>query len=267
MNGNIGGPVSDLTLEVPKGLRRGKLRWNQQRSVASGVELLQLMATSLGHASLANVSVLDVGCGCKFTQAILDRGLPVGQYTGIDVYADMIEFLRAEVSDPRFAFHHINTHNAMYNPEGIPLSAETTLPVEQGSFDIVCGFSLFTHLAPHDYVSMLKVLRRYVKPTGHLFFSLFINEETPGGLGRVDRFKKAMQKADQARLDKYRSGFETTQREGIPDFLDAIPEQPLRVAMYSREYALKLVEGTGWRIDSVNDPLEHIQHYMICSPA
>lgn len=261
-----GGSVPDLILKIPKRLRRGQLRWDEQRSVASGVELLEIMGSSLGHADLTNVSILDVGCGCKFTQAILDRGLAVGQYTGIDVYADMIKFLREETSDPRFSFHHINTHNAMYNPLGKPLAADTKLPVEEASFDIVCGFSLFTHLAPHDYIAMLKVLRRYVKPTGHMFFSLFVNEETPGGLGRVDKFKKAMQQADQSQLDKHQSSFQKTQQEGTPDFIDAIPEHPLRVAMYSREYALRLVEDTGWRIDSLNDPLEHVQHYMICSP-
>ncbi|NND68887.1 MAG: hypothetical protein HKN19_14955, partial [Halioglobus sp.] len=60
--------------------------------------------------------------------------------------------------------------------------------------------------------------------------------------------------------------FATTMQEGIPDFEDAIPGQPLRVAMYSRQHAIELVEGTGWHIDSLNDPLEHVQHYMICSP-
>lgn len=259
--------MPDLSLEVPKPLRRGKLRWDEQRSVATGVELLNLMATSLGYADLAGVSVLDMGCGCKFTQAILDRGLSIGRYTGIDVYADMIGFLRESVSDPRFTFHHVNTHNAMYNPRGEPLSAATSLPVDEGSFDIICGFSLFTHLAPGDYVAMLKVLRRYVKPDGHLFFSVFINEETPGGFGRVDKFKKAMEAAEPSRFAGHEAGFEQTQAQGVPDFLDAIPDQPLRVAMYSREHAVRLVEGTGWRIDSLNDPLEHVQHYMICSPA
>ena len=259
--------MSDLTFQVPKILRRGKLRWDEQRSVASGVALLDLMATSLGRRDLSEVSVLDMGCGCKFTQAILDRGLPVGQYTGVDVYADMIEFLREEVSDPRFAFHHVNTHNAMYNPEGEPLSESTALPVAQGSFDIICGFSLFTHLAPHDYVSLLKVLRRYVKPDGHLFFSLFVNEETTGGFGRVDQFKRAMQKADPEQLEQHEKGIKKAHNEGLPDFFDAIPGRPLQVTMYSRKHALELVEGTGWQIDSLNDPLEHVQHYMICSPA
>ncbi|MCB1688471.1 MAG: class I SAM-dependent methyltransferase [Halioglobus sp.] len=259
--------MPDLTLEVPQKIRRGRLRWDEQRSVASGVELLKLLASSLGHADLANLRVLDIGCGCKFTQAILDRGLPVGQYVGVDVYGEMIEFLRSSVSDERFEFHHINTHNEMYNPDGEELSDATRLPIAENSFDIICAFSVFTHLAPADYVAMLKMLRRYIKPDGHLFFTVFINEETAGGFGRVDLFKKAMQKAERSQLEKHKDEFVKSQREGIPDFVDAIPEQPLRAAIYSRKHALELMEDTGWHIDSLNDPLMHIQHYMICSPA
>ena len=56
------------------------------------------------------------------------------------------------------------------------------------------------------------------------------------------------------------------ERGHVEDFIDLFPEKPLRVAMYSRPHALELVEGTGWEVESLNDPEEHIQHYMICRP-
>jgi hypothetical protein len=39
------------------------------------------------------------------------------------------------------------------------------------------------NLAPHDYVGMLQVLRRYIRPEGRIFFSVFVNEVTDAGHG------------------------------------------------------------------------------------
>ena len=164
--------------------------------------------------------------------------------------------LRANVADPRFGFHLLNTHNQMYNPEGEPLSADTFLPVDPSSFDIICLFSVFTHLAPHDYVAMLEMLRKYVKPDGTLIFSLFVNETTAGGHGFIDGISRHIEITDEAMRNW----------DGPPDFKDWNPKEPLKWAVYSREHAIRLVQGTGWEIESLNDPEEVIQHFMICRP-
>jgi SAM-dependent methyltransferase len=259
--------MTKLALNIPTHLRRGHLKLREIESVESGVELISWMCGALGLEDLGSSSVLDMGCGCKFTQAILDRNLPVGRYVGADVYAEMIEFLQLNVDDPRFSFHHLNTHNEMYNPLGKPLSANTQLSVGEEKFDIICLFSVFTHLAPHDYVTMLKMLRQYIKPDGRLFFSLFIHEITEGGLGEMDAVMRAFEALDESAREKYRKNFEGDNlNNDPPDFLDFIPEKPLKVAMYSRKHALELIENTGWEVESLNDPGELIQHSMICKP-
>jgi len=144
----------------------------------------------------------------------------------------------------------------MYNPAGEMLSENFDLPVAEGAFDVICLFSVFTHLAPHDYSLMLKLLRRYIKPGGKLIFSLFVFENTPGGHGFVERRT---------------AGYEISEEDiknwdGPPDFVDWDPNQPLKWAVYSRESALKLVEGTSWQVESLNYPEPYIQHYMVCSP-
>ena len=53
---------------------------------------------------------------------------------------------------------------------------------------------------------------------------------------------------------------------GPPDFKDMVPNQPLKAAVYSRKHALELVESTGWEVESLNEPAEEIQHYMVCKP-
>lgn len=250
--------MSELALHVPRELRRGFLASDEVDSVNSGHELIRVMCDKLGMPSLEGKSVLDMGCGTKLVQAILTRELPVGRYVGCDVYGDMIEYLSANVEDPRFEFYPLSFHNEMYNPDGEPLSAESVLPVQENDFDIICLFSVFTHLAPEDYHAMLKMLRRYIKPGGHLLYSLFVNEITEGGHGFLDRmlpYIEAKLKTDEA-----------SRSLEPPDFVDWDPDKPLLQAIYSRRYALELIEGTGWQMESLNDPEEYIQHYMVCTP-
>jgi hypothetical protein len=181
----------------------------------------------------------------------------------VDVARPTIDFLREQVGDPRFEFHHANTHNAMYNPDGEPLKTAPSLSVTPGSVDIICLFSVFTHLAPHDYTDMLRYLRPCIRPDGYLLYSLFVNEPTAGGHGYVDKLALAMAaRGDDLDPDAVRRW----QEQGPPDFVDDDPSRPLLRAMYSRSHALELVAGTGWTVESLNDPEPGIQHFMICRP-
>lgn len=252
--------MSFSNIHVPQAFRRGGRKEDEEASVKSGSRLLQLMCEKLGIADLAGKDVLDIGCGNKFTQAILEGGLPINRYVGIDIHPQLIEYLRSNVNDDRFTYFTSNTQNAMYNPGGEPLSENTRLPLAERSFDIICLFSVFTHLAPDDYVLMLKLLRRYIKPDGRLFFSLFVNEQTAGGHGFID--KLAPYFAANFSAKELVGGF-----QGPQDFVDWVPDKPLLRAVYSRGNAIRLVDGAGWEIESLNDPEEYIQHYMICKPA
>lgn len=254
--------MTDPILSVPPEFRRGGKKGNEAKSEASAIDLIQLTCGRLGHDSLAGLQVLDMGCGSKLVQAILNQRLPVGGYTGVDISQPLIDFLRANVADDRFRFHFMNTHNAMYNPNGTLLDAHVGLPFEPASFDVICLFSVFTHLAPDDYVAMLKLLRPYMKPQGRIIFSLFVNETTAGGYGWMDGVKRDVENSLGVRPDRD----DSRPPPEPPDFIDANPEKPLFRAIYSRKYALRLLEGTGWELESLNDPEEYIQHYMICRP-
>ena len=78
----------------------------------------------------------------------------------------MIEWLRANVSDPRFDFCFLDAHNARYNARGKQLAGFDLLPAGPRQFDLISLFSVFTHLAPPDFVSMLRLLRRHIKRDG-----------------------------------------------------------------------------------------------------
>ncbi|MEM9257550.1 MAG: class I SAM-dependent methyltransferase [Pseudomonadota bacterium] len=248
--------MSDMVMNVPRKLRRGGRANDEEDSVNSGLELIKLMCRRFEVSDLGNLALFDMGCGVKLVQALLENDLPVGRYVGVDVYEAQIQYLNEQVRDSRFSFHHANIHNEMYNPKGLPLNDQTRLPLEAASFDVICLFSVFTHLAPHDYVAMLKLLRPYIKPGGRLLFSLFVYETTPGGHGFIDSISKNMQLTEE----------QLAAWDGPPDFRDWDPSDPLHWALYSRDNAIALVEGTGWEIESLNDPEEFIQHYMICRP-
>lgn len=257
--------MSEFVLNVPGELRRGGRRSDQSAYLASADKVINIICKSFGLETLAGKHVLDMGCGTKLVQAILDRGLPIGRYTGFDVGKEMIEYLQTSVDDERFGFHHMNTHNEMYNPDGIPLDPAIELPLERESVDIICLFSVFTHLAPQDYGKMLKLLRPYIKSDGHIIYSLFVNEVTPGGYGYIDKVDQHLRAHPEKLTKKAISAAQANPEK--PDFIDDDPGKPLLRALYSRKHALELVEGTGWEVDALHDPEPGIQHYMICKPA
>jgi SAM-dependent methyltransferase len=172
-------------LEVPTGLQRGAHE-SDEGWIQSARSLLDLVCRQCGLRDLGASRVLDMGCGTKITKALLDDERPIRRYVGIDVEPQVIEFLTTNVDDERFSFHHIDIQNDLYNPSGLPLTERTELPVGDEQFDIIWLFSVFTHLAPDDYVAMLQLLRRYISRDGWLVFSLYVNETTDTGYAPLD---------------------------------------------------------------------------------
>lgn len=132
--------MTQLSHRIPIHLRRGGPLQRRAASAAdSGAELLEAMRERLGLASYERTSILDIGCGIRVTGAIVDKEIPVRRYVGMDVESEVIEFLRANVEDPRLEFHHLNLHNRCYNPAGELLTPEYRLPVSE-KFDVICLF-------------------------------------------------------------------------------------------------------------------------------
>ena len=217
-------------LSVPEDLQR-----NAPDVAAAGYEhtgqaLIDLAMRSIGLENLANTDILDVGCGVRFTMTVINRKIAIKSYTGIEVYRPVVDFLRAsvEVHDERFRFAHWNVHNQMYNRGGVELSSHDKLPID-GSFDLIWLFSVLTHQTPEDSLALLRILRKYIRPNGKLFFSAFIDDDL--------------------------EGFENRDENGL-------------AAYYGSTYMRSLVEQTGWKIELFHDKdLDNfIQHYLVCAP-
>ena len=244
--------MTQSNLEVPRRFRRGQRADDENETMQSAVWLIDHLCEHAGIPDLGGVDLLDIGCGVKFTQAILAHALPLQRYVGVDVYRDMVEFLQDAVTDSRFAYAHIDAHNELYNPTGRPLTDLGHLSVDDQRFDLISLFSVFTHLAPHDFQAMLRLARAHIRPHGLLFFTLFLNETTSGGNGLMDAL--------------VRRGAATVEGAEPPAFVDLDPATPLKWAVYSRPYALELIEGTGWEVAEVADPVGFVQHHIVCRP-
>jgi SAM-dependent methyltransferase len=255
-------------LAVPREFHRG-LHETRTEWLESGRFTVDLLCQTLGREELAEVELLDVGCGTKIVKTLHDEAVPIGRYVGVDVDPAVIEWLRANVTDSRFEFHQLNAHNERYNPNGQDLASFDQLPVGPRQFDLICLFSVFTHLAPHDYVAMLRLLRRHAKPDGRLLFSLFVDDAEQASPKDAETVAKRLASDDPRVRERAEAAIARAMaRRGQPGyrFVDEIPESPLKVARYEKDYALELVGGTGWEVVALHPPGRFIQHYMVCRP-
>jgi SAM-dependent methyltransferase len=220
--------TTEVKFPVPERFRRGNLRKDERASVDSAHALLAIVDRIAG---LAGSRILDFGCGVKLVQALLEREYRQRKYVGVDVYGEMIEYLRSHVTDPRFEFAKLDFHNEMYNKQGERMTGASRLPIADDVFDIITMFSVITHMVPDDALATLKILRGYAAPASRLVFSTFID---PGQ---------------------------------SQDFVDKVPDRPLLNAYYRKEFLDALVATAGWGIEAFHPPVEAvIQHHYVCRP-
>jgi SAM-dependent methyltransferase len=251
--------TSETILQMPRELLGLGGFKDDETAVRYGVVGLERMCQQVGLDDLGDTELLDFGCGFSFTQALIDRSLPIRRYVGIDVSEEILDFLAENVDDPRFEYYRIDAQNEMYNPGGEPMTETTVLPIGDQKFDLISLFSVFTHMAPSDTENLLRILRNHVKPDGRLFFSIYLDELTDEGHGLMD---KVAATAGKERVGK------------IDTFQDLNPKKPLDWAVYSQPYARELLDATRWTPLSLSPPAAdpsigrvYIQHHFVCAPS
>jgi SAM-dependent methyltransferase len=194
----------------------------------SGGYLLNALCRRLGWPSLAGKRLLDYGCGVRFTRTILNLGMDIGLYAGVDVNKPAISWLQANVTDPRFRFEPLDVKNQMYNPEG-PVASDKHLLTRMGftDFDAACMFSVITHQNPDEAKLTFAMLRESVPSGGVLYFTAMLE---PG-------------------LDGYR---------------EATPDKPGLHSAYNPEFLIEIVETTGWKVEATYERSQFEQPSFIC---
>lgn len=99
--------------------------------------------------------VVDVGCGSGRLAKALTPYLD-GRYLGIDIVPEFVEHARGLVEQPEWRFE---------------VASGTEIPERDDVADMVCFFSVFTHLLHEQSYVYLREAKRVLKPGGRVVFS------------------------------------------------------------------------------------------------
>lgn len=100
------------------------------------------------------MSLLDFGCGSGRLAKALAESMRIN-YLGLDVVQSLLDYARSICpTDYRFE-----------------LSQTLSIPAADASVDMVCAFSVFTHLLHAESYLYLAEMQRILKPKGRLVFS------------------------------------------------------------------------------------------------
>jgi len=124
--------------------------------------------------------ILDIGCGQgRLATGLLTNGKKMKYYWGVDVQARSIEWCQKYITKkhPTFQFAHIDVMNARYNQKGKSLDKDFRFPFDDGGFDIIYLFSVFTHMVMEDIKIYLKEFNRLLSPSGKIFFTIFVEKD------------------------------------------------------------------------------------------
>jgi len=117
---------------------------------ASAYQHLALLEAALGSPLAERESILDFGCGCgRLLRRLIDTA-PNSRLAGCDTDAGAIEWVRANLT----------------SVDARTIEPLPPLPWADGSFDLVIGYSVFTHLDEEYQDAWLAELHRVLRPGG-----------------------------------------------------------------------------------------------------
>jgi SAM-dependent methyltransferase len=132
--------------------------------------------------------VLDFGCGIGRTSVLLAEFLNEGgQLVGSDIVPGQIQFCRDQFRNfQNSAFYCTKSTNPLYTSyisetEGaiVAIDEERFFLNHRSLFDVVVGFSVFTHFDPTMAAHYLRNLRDATKMGGHIFLTWFLDHPVP----------------------------------------------------------------------------------------
>jgi SAM-dependent methyltransferase len=105
----------------------------------------------------SDMSIIDYGCGSgRLAHALSnDPNFSKLQYLGVDIIDEMLDYA-ASKSHSQYVFKN---------------HRELSVPAESDSKDMICAFSLFTHLLHEETYIYLEDMKRVLKKDGILVFS------------------------------------------------------------------------------------------------
>ena len=180
----------------------GPLKYNDDFFVAAALYDAQLL-TTVGLE--AKSRLIDFGCGPgRVAIGLICSGWH-GSYLGVEVKEVHVRWTTAEITSrfPEFRFVRVDAPNARYNPRG---SEAHRVPVDDESVDLICAFSVFTHMLSDDTVTYLREFRRALTRNGKALITVFMADgvpaetENPPSLGEaIGRLHRVLYSSDKLR--------------------------------------------------------------------
>jgi ubiquinone/menaquinone biosynthesis C-methylase UbiE len=137
--------------------------------------------------------ILDIGVGCgRWAHWLRDynfRGRHFdGQYVGIDIDGEAIEWCQKQYDAERFRFHHSSDASVSYN-RSTAAQCLYRIPERDSAFDLVFSNSLLTHLLETELDNYLRESYRLLSAGGAMMHSHFNIEHLPATYGKRHTFK------------------------------------------------------------------------------
>jgi SAM-dependent methyltransferase len=154
-------PCSDLKQAYVAYVEQAKASMPHDEAMAWAIgagfdEVGRVQAGILRHYGLEpNHYLIDVGCGSGRLAKPM-AGYLKGRYLGFDLVPDLVEHARKVAARPDWRFEVID---------------HIGIPEEDGQADVVCFFSVLTHLRHEQSYWYLEEAKRVLKPGGRIVFS------------------------------------------------------------------------------------------------
>ncbi len=195
------------------------------------------------HLGLSPQSrILDVGCGPgRIAIGILDTFGGIQEYCGVDVSDRSIEWAKRHIGapHPNFRFIRLDVHNLRFNPDGSKIDKRFAFPFEAETFDVICLYSVFSHMLANDVRTYLRAFRRILRSDGKVYLTAHLDDGVPNVTENPDNYRNRR---------RYKG--------------------PLDVVRYNREFFEKLVERCGFRLEGYGQPsARKVQQGMTLSKA
>ncbi len=153
----------------------GPLRNDDSYLLKTAQEDVEMMK-GIGLSEAAHI--LDFGCGPgRIALGLINEGWN-GSYTGVEVNQRHVKWAAANLTPlfPSYRFVGVDAPNARYNPKG---SDSRRLPLDDGSVDFICAFSVFSHMLADDTLTYLREFRRVLSASGKAYITAYIAQDVP----------------------------------------------------------------------------------------
>jgi len=189
------------------------------------------------HSGLCRLdsTIVDIGSGCgRYAQYLRDyRFLSerfTGNYIGIDIDEEMLNWCRRNFDSERFAFYRSNHDSKAYKAAGNP-DAYYVLPLADEAADFVFSTSLFTHLLEKELVNYTRESYRVLKRDCFMAMFCFSMDHPPPTFGGRHTFR-------------FRIGNAYVESMSVPDAAVAYEEKfLLEMALEARFRTTEILTG------------------------